>query len=71
MIRGQSRAAIAVRRPDGVIVRRSDPLAGWANSSLRKIAFLRGVLILLETLIVGMKSLTISANESAVEENDK
>ena len=71
MIRGQSRAALAVRRPDGVIVRRSVPLEGWANSSLRKIAFLRGVLILLETLIVGMKSLTISANESAVEENEK
>ena len=70
MIRGQSRAALAVRRPDGVIVRRSIPLEGWANSSLRKIAFLRGVLVLLETLIVGMKSLSISANESAVGEDD-
>ena len=70
MIRGQSRAALAVRRPDGVIVRRSVPLEGWANSSLRKIAFLRGVLVLLETLIVGMKSLTISANESAAGEDE-
>ena len=70
MIRGQSRAALAVRRPDGVIVRRSVPLESWANSSLRKIAFLRGVLILLETLIVGMKSLTISANESAAGEDE-
>jgi len=59
MIRGQSRAALAVRRPDGVIVRRSIPLESWANSSLRKIAFLRGMLVLLETLIVGLKSLTI------------
>ena len=70
MIRGQSRAALAVRRPDGVIVRRSIPLESWANSSLRKIAFLRGVLVLLETLIVGMKSLTISANESAAGEDE-
>ena len=70
MIRGQSRAALAVRRPDGVIVRRSVPLESWANSSLRKIAFLRGVLVLLETLIVGMKSLTISANESAAGEDE-
>ena len=70
MIRGQSRAALAVRRPDGVIVRRSIPLESWANSPLRKIAFLRGVLVLLETLIVGMKSLTISANESAAEEDE-
>ncbi len=69
MIRGQSRAALAVRRPDGVIVRRSIPLENWANSSLRNIALLRGVLVLLETLLVGMKSLTISANEAAADEN--
>ena len=69
MIRGQSRAALAVRRPDGMIVRRSIPLETWANSSLRKIPFLRGILVLLETLLVGMKSLTISANEAAADEN--
>jgi len=50
MIRGQSRAALAVRRPDGIIIRRSIPLESWANSSLRNIAMLRGVLVLLETL---------------------
>jgi uncharacterized protein YqhQ len=69
MIRGQSRAALAVRRPDGIIVRRSIPLETWANSALRSVPFLRGVLVLLETLLVGMKSLTISANEAAADEN--
>ncbi|MDP7262069.1 MAG: DUF1385 domain-containing protein [Dehalococcoidia bacterium] len=69
MIRGQSRAALAVRRPDGIIIRRSIPLESWANSSLRNIAMLRGVLVLLETLLVGMKALTISANEAALDEN--
>ncbi|HCI86925.1 MAG TPA: DUF1385 domain-containing protein, partial [Dehalococcoidia bacterium] len=69
MIRGQSRAALAVRRPDGIIVRRSIPLEGWANSSLRNIALVRGVLVLLETLLVGMKSLTISANEATADED--
>jgi uncharacterized protein YqhQ len=69
MIRGQSRAALAVRRPDGIIVRRSIPLETWANSALRGVPFLRGVLVLLETLLVGMKSLTISANEAAADEN--
>ena len=68
MIRGRSRAALAVRRPDGSIIRRSIPLESWANSQLRKIVMLRGVLILLETLLVGMKSLTISANEAAIAE---
>ncbi len=69
MIRGQSRAALAVRRPDGIIVRRSIPLETWANSALRTVPFIRGVLVLLETLLVGMKSLTISANEAAADEN--
>ena len=69
MIRGQSRAALAVRRPDGLIIRRSIPLENWANSSLRNIALIRGVLVLLETLLVGMKSLTISANEAAIDDN--
>ncbi len=69
MIRGRTRAALAVRRPDGLIVRRSIPLESWANSTLRNIALVRGVLVLLETLLVGMKSLTISANEAAADEN--
>jgi uncharacterized protein YqhQ len=69
MIRGQSRAALAVRRPDGLIIRRSIPLENWANSSLRNIVLIRGVLVLLETLLVGMKSLTISANEAAIDDS--
>ena len=69
MIRGRIRAALAVRRPDGSIIRRSIPLEAWANTTLRKIILLRGVLVLLETLLVGMKSLTISANEAAIDEN--
>jgi len=69
MIRGQRRAALAVRRPDGLIIRRSIPLENWANSSLRNIAMIRGVLVLLETLLVGMKSLTISANEAAIDDS--
>ncbi|MCZ6539837.1 MAG: DUF1385 domain-containing protein [Chloroflexi bacterium] len=69
MIRGRSRAALAVRRPDGSIIRRSIPLESWANSTLRRIVLVRGVLVLLETLLVGMKSLTISANEAAIDES--
>lgn len=69
MIRGQRRAALAVRRPDGLIIRRSIPLENWANSSLRNIVLVRGVLVLLETLLVGMKSLTISANEAVIDDS--
>ena len=69
MIRGRTQAAISVRRPGGDIVRRNIPLEGWANRSARRIPALRGVLVLLETLLIGMKSLTISANEAAQEED--
>ena len=69
MIRGKTRAALAVRRKNGLIVRRSIPLQNWANSSLRQLVLVRGVLVLLETLIIGMKALTISANEADADEN--
>ena len=69
MIRGKTRAALAVRRKNGLIVRRSIPLQNWANSSLRQFVFVRGVLVLLETLMIGMKALTISANEADTDEN--
>tara|TARA_Y100000748_G_scaffold217488_1_gene182629 strand:- start:603 stop:785 length:183 start_codon:yes stop_codon:yes gene_type:complete len=35
MIRGMKRATLAVRKPNGDIVKRSIPLESWANSNLR------------------------------------
>jgi len=71
MIRGRTRAAVSVRRPSGTIARHALPLSSWANSSARRIPFIRGVLVLLETLTIGMKSLTISAQEAAGEDDGK
>jgi uncharacterized protein YqhQ len=62
MIRGQRYACVAVRRPDGTIALRSDPISTLFTGGFRKVPLLRGVIVLVETLILGMKALTFSAN---------
>ena len=61
MMRGGAAMAIAVRRPDGSIASRSERLGGVLNSPLRRVPLLRGVLVLFETLGLGMRALTWSA----------
>jgi len=62
MIRGQRYACVAVRRPDGTIALRSDPLSTLFTGGVRKVPLIRGVIVLVETLTLGMKALTYSAN---------
>ncbi len=69
MIRGIKRATLAVRKPNGDIVKRSIPLESWANSKLRNLILIRGILVLFETLIIGTKALTYSASEAAEEDD--
>ncbi|MGE3857747.1 MAG: DUF1385 domain-containing protein [Dehalococcoidia bacterium] len=61
MMRGGSAMAVAVRRPDGTIAARAERLGGLLNSPLRRVPLLRGVLVLFETLGLGMRALTWSA----------
>ena len=61
MIRGATAMAIAVRRPDGTIATRAEHLGGVFTGVTRRIPLLRGVLILLETLALGIRALTWSA----------
>ena len=69
MIRGRTQAAVTVRKASGNIVRHAIPLESWSKNRARQLPLARGVLVLLETLIMGMKALTFSANE-AVEDPD-
>ena len=69
MIRGRTQAAVTVRKASGDIVRHAIPLESWSKNRARQLPLARGVLVLLETLIMGMKALTFSANE-AVEDPD-
>ena len=65
MIRGQDHVSIAVRRPDGSIAQQCRPLSPLFTGRLRRLPLLRGVIVLVETLALGMKALTYSANVAA------
>lgn len=62
MIRGPHSVAVACRRPDGEIAVRREALRGVYTGILRRIPFLRGVVVLWETLVLGMRSLLFSSN---------
>src|SRR3972149_10350044 len=62
MIRGPHNVAVACRRPDGEIAVRREALGGVYTGVLRRIPFLRGVIVLWETLALGGRSLLFSSN---------
>ncbi len=62
MIRGQRFSSVAVRRPNGEVVLRVEPLSSFYTGRLRRVPLIRGVIVLVETLILGMRALTYSAN---------
>ena len=61
MIRGREFYSLAVRRPDGEIYHSHERLNTAFTGPIRRIPFLRGVLVLAETLILGLKALNRSA----------
>ncbi len=63
MIRGIHGASVAVRCADGSISQETIPLLGWTNGRLRRVPFVRGTLVLIETLVIGMRAYTIGANQ--------
>ena len=62
MMRGQKNLATVVRRPDGTLAKQVKPLSPIYTGRLRRIPFIRGVIALLEALILGLQSLMYSAN---------
>ncbi|MDO8672053.1 MAG: DUF1385 domain-containing protein, partial [Dehalococcoidia bacterium] len=69
MMRGQRHMAVAVRHLDGEIVVHSEQLKGSIyTSSWAKLPFLRGMTMLWDTLVLGIRTLLYSANEAMVEE---
>ena len=62
MIRGQTNMAVAVRRPNGAIAIRRMPLSALYTGLLRRVPLIRGVIVLIETLSLGMRALSFSAN---------
>lgn len=68
MMRGSQSVAIAMRAPSNAIVIHTEPLTGIYKSKLTKIPFLRGLVVLWDSLGLGMRALTISANTQTGDE---
>ena len=62
MIRGRNHFSLAVRRQDGSIDRRCDPLSTLYTGRARRLPLIRGVIVLIETLVLGIKALHLSAS---------
>ncbi len=62
MMRGRTSCAMAMRAPGGEIVTKTEPLTGIYKSKIAKIPFLRGLVTLWDSLGLGMRALTDSAN---------
>lgn len=71
MIRGEKNVSLAVRRPDGEITLHAEPLGTIYTGRIREVPLLRGVLTLVETLILGIRSLIYSANVSLGEQGQE
>ncbi|MBM4446223.1 MAG: DUF1385 domain-containing protein [Chloroflexi bacterium] len=71
MIRGQENVAVAVRRPDGEISVTSQPLANLYKGRVRNWPIIRGIIVLIETLALGIQTLLHSAQIAAAEEDEK
>ncbi len=71
MIRGPKTMAIACRRPDGGIATRQETLGSVYSGGLRRIPFLRGVIVLWETLALGMRALMWSSSVQLGEEEEE
>jgi uncharacterized protein YqhQ len=68
LMRGRKACAVAMRAPDGRIVTRVEPLGGIYKSNIARIPFLRGLIMLWDSLGLGMRALTDSANLQTGEE---
>jgi uncharacterized protein YqhQ len=71
MMRGKSTLVTAVRHPGGDIVTDTQMLSALYSGRARHMPFLRGVIVMIESLILGIKSLMYSANISLDEEDEK
>lgn len=62
LMRGKSSVAMATRAPNDEIFIHKEKLTGIYTSKLAKIPFLRGLIVLWDSLGLGMRYLTLSAN---------
>jgi uncharacterized protein YqhQ len=68
MMRGSHNVAVAMRAPNGDVVLHTEELPPLYRSKLSKIPFLRGLVILWDSLTLGIRILTRSANTQTNEQ---
>ena len=71
MMRGRKNVAIAVRRPDGEIVLSARELGSLYTGRPREWPLVRGAIVLVETLVLGMKALMYSTNVALEREGEE
>ena len=71
MMRGPRESAIAVRLPSGEIEVTRQEISAWASRPLFRLPLIRGFVALLQSLIIGTKALTFSANKATGEEEEE
>lgn len=71
MMRGRKAAVTAVRRPGGGLAMDIRPLSAFFTGRVRRVPLFRGVVILIEAMVLGIKSLLYSASISLEEEEEE
>jgi len=71
MIRGRKAAVTAVRRPGGDLITDIRSLAAFYTGRMRRTPLLRGIIVLIEAMVIGIRSLLYSANVSLEEEEEE
>lgn len=71
MMRGRETMVTAVRRPDGSITVDAQPLPSLYSGRLRQVPLIRGFIVMIEAMALGIKALLYSANVSLEEEGEK
>ncbi|GAI50017.1 unnamed protein product, partial [marine sediment metagenome] len=71
MIRGRKAMVTAVRRPNGGMAMDVQPLSPIYTGWMRRTPLMRGIIVLIEAMALGIKSLLYSANVSLEEEEEE
>ncbi len=61
MMKGSDNLAMAVRKSDGEIVVKKEPVSRMEKSSLYKVPIIRGVIAFINSMVVGVRAITYSA----------
>ncbi|GAH16104.1 unnamed protein product, partial [marine sediment metagenome] len=71
MMRGRKTMVTVVRRPCGELAVDTQPLAPIYTGRMRQTPLIRGIIVLIEALVLGIKTLLYSARVSLEEEEEE